>query len=330
MSYDDDTLAGLERAVREMADEIDSLRSQLGRLDRVESDLRDLEYDHEQHVESLDEAVAEARESADSAQQGVQLLRRRVGWLSRYVHRVPNVEEVNLDDVGEAVIADLRAADTGRRAAADPKLLPPPQRESLEQTVQQRTYARDTLDKMTEAVLVNSRSLAENLPPSGVPPQFRDRASRYVQSVHEYKEASRAMEKAETAAKRARSKLREDDELRRAVEPYIRGGKESQVRASEQLRRRIAAGVDADVHGKGLLPEWLIVAIGSPRNAKPQSSWIDTAVDILAYRATYGITDRTVALGAQPVDDAIRAAWYQRLKNLLVLGLEVDEDGHFD
>jgi hypothetical protein len=46
--------------------------------------------------------------------------------------------------------------------------------------------------------------------------------------------------------------------------------------------------------------------------------WIETGTELLAYRATYGITDAVVALGPAPDrTESRRWSWHSRLNNRL-------------
>ncbi|OEJ21734.1 hypothetical protein AS594_39155 [Streptomyces agglomeratus] len=69
------------------------------------------------------------------------------------------------------------------------------------------------------------------------------------------------------------------------------------------------------VAGTDLLPVWFATALGPLPPARNADAWIEAATDFLAYRITYQVTDKVVALGTAPSKSAepIRRTWHKEL-----------------
>ena len=78
----------------------------------------------------------------------------------------------------------------------------------------------------------------------------------------------------------------------------------------EQLRTR----TDDAIRDAQLLPAWFTIVLGAHPPARDTEAWLRTAVDIVAYRMTYHVTDPTVALGREPShEQPHRQSWYYTL-----------------
>ena len=68
-----------------------------------------------------------------------------------------------------------------------------------------------------------------------------------------------------------------------------------------------------------MMPDWFSRDFGPTRPADGTQEWMDTAIEVFAFRLTYGITDPAVALGSPPSEEhpQHRRDWYQDLDRRL-------------
>ncbi len=106
-------------------------------------------------------------------------------------------------------------------------------------------------------------------------------------------------------------KLTADDAVRAENLKAIEGGQ----RADTKLRIRLRSPLSAALSGKDLLPIWFVTALGPLPPARNANDWMDAATNVLAYRATYQVTDSVVALGEPPDNRATsrQRSWHNAL-----------------
>lgn len=111
------------------------------------------------------------------------------------------------------------------------------------------------------------------------------------------------------AARHAAEQLERDREIRDRHGREIDEGQRAWLTLLARLRRRLTAMVERDEP----LPRWLVDALGGP--PADSQEWRELAVQLLAYRLTYSVTDPERPLGAEPssADPARRRRWYRSL-----------------
>jgi hypothetical protein len=93
----------------------------------------------------------------------------------------------------------------------------------------------------------------------------------------------------------------------------LQGHAEPQAHA--KLRRTLRSRLSEAIAGTDLLPVWFVTAFGPLPPARKADEWMDAATDLLAYRMTYQVTDKVVALGEPSSGSAAphRRSWHQDL-----------------
>lgn len=87
------------------------------------------------------------------------------------------------------------------------------------------------------------------------------------------------------------------DNARRAKSAaVVEGGQ----RACTQLRVRLRSRLSDALTGTDLLPVWFTTALGPMAPPRHAEEWLEIALDVLAYRVTYQVTDPVLALGSAP------------------------------
>jgi hypothetical protein len=236
----------------------------------------------------------------------------RVQWLERNVRAASGATPTDLDAADGTLRELAQHAAQGR--ISETALLVDALRRVHEQRVETYEQARRQQQDALADALRHSAELAET--------SINDPA--HVEAKASYRAATERMELArmqaaqhQSAAQEARQVLQADDEARRLHEPKIRQGHAARANLQDQLRRRVNRAVSEGA----LLPAWFTTALGSHPPADNTSEWIDAAVDLLAYRITYQVTDPVVALGRAPTpaeanrdtSASERFSWYHEL-----------------
>ena len=115
-------------------------------------------------------------------------------------------------------------------------------------------------------------------------------------------------------AHHARQQLAHDQEVRDQYGREIAQGHRAWATLSTRLRIRAAAAVE---RGEPL-PTWLIESLGVPPSSSA-TGWRELAVQLLAYRITYAVTDPVHPLGAEPTTQCSprHRQWYRDLDRQL-------------
>jgi hypothetical protein len=116
------------------------------------------------------------------------------------------------------------------------------------------------------------------------------------------------------AATHARRQLDRDQQVRDRSQDEIDAGHLAWVAMNARLRTQLATALG---HGAPL-PAWLVMALG-PAPTSHSARWRDLAVELLAYRITYAVTDRAEPLGPEPTSDDSprRRQWHGELRRAL-------------
>ncbi|MDT7750030.1 MAG: hypothetical protein QOD96_3692, partial [Pseudonocardiales bacterium] len=115
-------------------------------------------------------------------------------------------------------------------------------------------------------------------------------------------------------AHNARRQLAHDQGVRERYGREIAEGHRAWATLTTRLRIRTSAAVE---RGEPL-PNWLVESLGVPPSAKA-AGWSELAVQLLAYRLSYAVTDPGWPLGTEPgtQDSTRRRQWYRDLDRQL-------------
>ncbi len=268
------------------------LRSEVSELSTTVTDLESFKSGAEQQLDDLGGDVRELELDMQSVLRAVRRLAGRVGWLEQRLVASGAAELVDLD----AVDGDLRrlaaAAESGREAEAG--LMPSAHRAAREQLVARFETAKRQRDAAQQLVLESSGHLA-NLPVTAG--QHRDAAEGFTTVGGRLKAAQRTVGELSASAGDAARALAEDDAARARVEERITAGRDAATALATRLRTRLIEVVGRE---DALLPGWFSLELGSGPGSADVAQWAALGARVLAYRITYGITDRQRALGAGP------------------------------
>lgn len=112
------------------------------------------------------------------------------------------------------------------------------------------------------------------------------------------------------------SELDEDDRVRANHDEERRACRDDYLKLRRELHTKLQSAVDSSA----VLPVWFTTVFGPGPPRHETEQWVKTAVDVLAYRVIYGVTDQIVALGPEisaDSDDTTRRSWRQQLANRL-------------
>lgn len=112
-----------------------------------------------------------------------------------------------------------------------------------------------------------------------------------------------------------RSVLDKDDRIRAKYDAELQSCRADYRKLRREIRTRLETAVDSGA----VLPVWFTTVLGPTPPAHETARWVKTAVDVLAYRVIYGVSDQLVALGPEIGDgvDATRCSWRRRLAGQL-------------
>jgi hypothetical protein len=271
----------------------------------VRSELRRDLWSIEERMVGQEESVdALGRDLRDELEKATAALDRRLQWLERHVRASAGAITASLDPDPELVEL-ARRAERGR--LLEKQLLDRTARSVAAGTVVAwETWQQQWHAQCLEALAV-SRRITDTEPEDAglhVVPAFR--AAR-----QELARLEERRDRVQAAAKRAEQHLTRDDTLRRQHAAAIDRGRDAWTTLTTRLRTRLVEAID-----KGhLLPVWFATVLGMSPPADA-GDWIEAGTELLAYRATYGITDLVVALGPAPEpSETRRCSWHSRLTN---------------
>ncbi|GAB6900136.1 hypothetical protein [Kineosporia succinea] len=237
----------------------------------------------------------------------VKRLNARVEWLERNIRLQADVPEVELDALDRRELELAQTAEEGHLAKAG--LLQAAGRSSLEAAVSSHAAAVQQHSHHREVVLGACETLAETHRDD---PRHSEAAEEFETAVTGMTDARMRMRDLAAPALEAAELLAADEENQVAVADVVSDGERAWAALQNRLRSRIADAVG----GGALLPSWFTSVLGPMPAAQDTRAWMDVATSLLAYRATYSVTDPIMALGVPPVDgeNPRRRAWYHQLR----------------
>jgi hypothetical protein len=228
-----------------------------------------------------------------------------VEWLERHVRKAPDTGTVDFDDDSAETRRLVRAVELGLNAEAS--LLSVVRHQGLEAVIRRHQTAVQQRDTHCQAVLAATETLAATLPQQK---QHSQAAAAFKNAVPKAHQTIKSLPKLAADAAEAREELAEDDANRSEQNPVIEAGQKAARQLRSQMRSRSSDALNSQV----MLPTWFITALGPLPPAKDTDGWMETAADVLVYRATYQVADPIVALASPPDRSGTRrAARYERL-----------------
>jgi|GEM_PF-2676900 len=305
-----DGQSSLAFEVRQLRADLDDLADAItflpGRLRGLDSQVQQAR----KEIRTADARGAELEGAVRDLAALVKRLDARVEWLERNVRLQESATAVELDDVAPDVFRFAEDAEAGLNART--RLMSAEERSGLQTLVAEHAAASKDQAARLQQALTASRTIAET---GHTEDAHRD-------AVTEFRAAAQAMDEARSrtadlaeSARAAQERLAVDDERRIRQADVIAAGE----RAWDDLQRSLRVRV-ADAVGEGaLLPAWFTSVLGPIPPAEDTRAWMEVAVDLLAYRVTYDITDPSVALGPDPApeDSPRRRAWHHQLRRRL-------------
>ncbi|MEW1639308.1 CopG family transcriptional regulator [Streptomyces sp. NPDC093801] len=272
-------LADLERSVEEHR------WSTIRRFEVLEGDLQEAKEEAESRSDGLEESIS-------AADAGTERVARRVAALERQLRQAEGAVVADLDsDRGGKLRGLGLAVEEG--LAAEEELLSPHKRAGVQSRISHLEQAREALAGHRATV----RQAAEVLASTAAGDPRRAQAEKeFTSAATAAHETQQRVAHLVRAAQGARAQLAADDALRARAAGVIEAGQ----RAHTQLRVRLRSRLSDALSGSELLPVWFATALGPMAPSRRAEEWLETALDVLAYRVTYQVTDAVLALGSTP------------------------------
>jgi chromosome segregation ATPase len=326
-------LAQLDYALRQLDGGLGQLSTELeergGELDRLLQDvnqLGNLRYDISQlenqltsmrwQIGQLEDGLEEAR--GDFAKQASEIsstlhhLTNRIRGLERRIRSASAGAITDLDAADPEIQQWAAEADRGRQAKAT--FLTDEERQARQTTIQHYEQAR----QQRAAHLQEALAAISKLSSAVIGDQsFVIARTTYTAAVPKLRNAAEMIRRLNGPARDARKELDSDNDRRKTANPTIVAADEAWSNLRARLDRRISEALDRG----DVMPYWFDTVLNLAPPAQKADEWLDRAVEVLAYRITYGITDPARPLGLPPPEDAPshRVDWGRELERQLSL-----------
>ncbi|MFJ9634955.1 hypothetical protein ACIRU8_45420 [Streptomyces sp. NPDC101175] len=305
----DSRTRSLEGEVSDLESEVDSLRSKLGQVDDLDYELRDIRDDISRFQGELSELGDDVRSDIGDTDRALKQLTNRVQALEAHFRASEGAPVADFDTVDANWRQLAQLAERGRRVRAG--LLSDAQREAHHSAIRAYQHALEERDAHRGKVIAACGRLATT--PFNQPAHAQA-AAEFSQSRTLADNHGQRAERLAAAAQKARAELAQDEALRQTKASPIEKGTAAERELNSVLRGRLA---DA-IRQRALLPVWFVTVLGPVPPATNTQEWTDLAVQVLAYRITYGITDQVVALGPEPhAYGPRRTPWFHELTQKL-------------
>lgn len=291
-------LSGLESSLRMVRREVDALASRVGDVEETQTNQADQVDELHARLDQIVDAIDDQRSLLTDVHAQVGRLASRIDWLEHHLHRVADMEPVDLDhpdDPEDGTPDDLvHRIQAGQEAES--ALLGAEERAELEARC--ASYAEVQREKLQwdQRVVELSRPFADEPAPG------EDR----IAAAEEFDEAAGQSETLGDRLRRAspryrsdRDRLARDDDERERAQPAVQAGLDARAELRDRMRDRIEAAVGE----RALMPAWFTAELGygpPTADAADAAHWLDTAAEVMAYRLAHGIDDPTTALGDLP------------------------------
>ncbi|WP_435609684.1 CopG family transcriptional regulator [Streptomyces sp. C10-9-1] len=291
-------LSDVEETVERLED---GERSTTRRLETLESELQEAKETAEARSDELEESIS-------ATETGLERLTTRVSALERHLRQAEGAVVVDLDvDRGGKLRGLGLAVEEG--LAAEEALLAAHQRNTRQLRINHYQQARQALAGHRSTVRDAAAVLAST--PAG-DPRRKKAEQAFTKAAAEAQKGQERIGRLAESAQGAQTELAADNARRARSAAVIEAGQ----RAHTQLRVRLRSRLSEALTGTDLLPLWFTTALGPMAPPRRAEEWLETALDVLAYRVTYQITDPVLALGSAPDASSAprRAARFNELK----------------
>jgi hypothetical protein len=278
---------------------IENLPLRLSSLDNGMDDVR-------QAVRRVENSSSRVTASTGDLAVTVKRLSARVEWLERNVRLQPETSEAELDAFDRLELELAAKAEFGNLAKAE--LLSAGSRKELEAAVTTHVEAVRSRSRRRTAAMIACQALADTRYDHATHAQAR---REFLVAVNGLADARARADELADPADRATDVLQADDEEQVAVSEVVADGERAWTLLQRLLRTRLAESV-----GEGkLLPDWFTRVLGPIPSPDDTAAWMEVGTSLLAYRATYAVSDPFMALGADPESDQSprRRAWHLQL-----------------
>lgn len=211
-----------------------------------------------------------------------------------------------LDDVGPAVASLAAVAERGE--CLERGLLTAPVRTSCERAVSEWLAHQDQYDAARSRALRASRTIAST---DIDQTRYRVAEQEFRWARTELARLRQSYLRRRGSANLARAQLADDELLRERHRSDIERARHARAELTEMLGRRLAEALQSGWP----LPTWFTAVLGNAPNTADPARWRAVAVELLAYRITYGVEVPDAALGPRPGPSACarRRQWFSEL-----------------
>lgn len=310
----------LEHRVRRLSRDVDAVTETVAghkrRLEEAEATMNRTVRDVNRLVDRDDKHDAALKEHAQALlardrelERCVQLVRR----LENAVRIADGVPEIDLDDVPASIRELATTAD--RRHELKARLLPRQElarhEEALKRYPDLVAHAESAEDELVRLIKLVACAHREDPRRLGVTNELAEAAGSWKRL------SGRGLEEAVRDRQAAQRALEENDAVRAWVSPRLTEAERAWTEVTAHLRERITDAIG----GNAVLPRWFTETFGvAPPRGMGAERWVATATAVLAYRVTYDIHDRVVALGGGAPKGrwpGHRGTWHSELESEL-------------
>lgn len=299
------TLSGLQSKLSDIEDTVERLeeaeQNTSRRFASFEADLQEAKETAEARSDELEESIS-------STDAGMERLARRVSALERHLRQAAGAVVVDLDsDRGGKLRSLGLAVEEG--LAAEEDLLTEHQRNLLHYRISGYQQSRQALAEHRATVREAAAVLAST---AAGDPRRKKAEEAFTTAAKAAQEGQERIGQLAKSAQGAEAERATDDARRARSAAVIEAGQ----RAHTQLRVRLRSRLSDALSGADLLPVWFATALGPMAPSRRAEEWLETALDVLAYRVTYKVTDPVLALGSTPNGSSAprRTSWFNKLK----------------
>ncbi|MBO0878314.1 MAG: hypothetical protein J2P19_33505 [Pseudonocardia sp.] len=293
-----DPVASLRREIKKINERLEAL--ELHVTGRPRTGLAE-------EVRRLEAVLDEVASEIDDVGYAVDGLADRIRLLERRFRGCSTIEVADLDDWPAECATEAEAIGAGQEARKD--LLDADRRDRWQALIGQPDELRAAMRVQRAAALTAARAATEldHADADG----WRRTVAMWNGAVTVGKDAEAALPSAQAEAATARAELAAATTLDEQARPRVRRADEARTALLATIRARIDAAVRDDL----LFPSWFETALGPGAPSANTGSWLDTAVDVVAYRLVNHVDDQVLALGERPSDEGWRREEFDRLSN---------------
>ncbi|MFK4070485.1 hypothetical protein [Streptomyces sp. NPDC029674] len=319
MSYDhygpkirnlDDQVGDLESTVSDLESDLRSLKSKFGYTDDLDYELTRVRDDISTVESDLGDLDTEVRSHIKDTEKTLRQLAGRLQLLEAHMRIADGAPQADLDTATAEQRALARTALQGRQART--ALL----------TERRRLHYRTHITHYSQAVSERDQQRSIAIKAAGILASTARTTRAHDQAALDFSTAVAAAERSAqrlstlaSQASTARAALDADAAQQDAAADTIAAGARAEQELAMALRSRLAKAV----RDRALMPMWFVTVLGPVPPTHETQEWMELAVQVMAYRLTFQITDDVVALGPNPFgdDSPVRADWHRELTEAL-------------